>query len=270
MTSPGENMDPMSENRPPLQTYSPKVDRSRDHLSPFHPNSPKMERAREKLLDRLKPRSPKVDRMSNSPKFDRMPNSPKFDRMPKSPKFDRMPPSPKFDRMPGSPKFDRLKQMSPKLDRPRDRFGLLRPGSPKYERPRERNMPFNLNEFVAKRVVQVTSEGLTENRETLPSPARALTLDDSRSPVQLENEKSPSGDQENAFKLESEKNLHTCNICGSTFTFQTNLTRHQRKIHGKPFVRRSLSTSPSPLALNSVPNSPVPMPHSTPVVSPQC
>ena len=32
---------------------------------------------------------------------------------------------------------------------------------------------------------------------------------------------------------------HICGLCGASFTFQTNLTRHQRKLHGKPFVRKS-------------------------------
>lgn len=30
-----------------------------------------------------------------------------------------------------------------------------------------------------------------------------------------------------------------CGLCGGSFSFQTNLTRHQRKLHGKPPVRRS-------------------------------
>ncbi len=30
---------------------------------------------------------------------------------------------------------------------------------------------------------------------------------------------------------------YVCGICEASFTFQTNLTRHQRKLHGKPYVR---------------------------------
>ena len=31
---------------------------------------------------------------------------------------------------------------------------------------------------------------------------------------------------------------YVCGLCMASFTFQTNLTRHQRKLHGRPFVRK--------------------------------
>ena len=63
---------------------------------------------------------------------------------------------------------------------------------------------------------------------------------------------------------------HICGLCGASFTFQTNLTRHQRKLHGKPFVRKSsvnqnmkvdgLPRSEEGLPLSMVPVSAAPMP----------
>ena len=37
---------------------------------------------------------------------------------------------------------------------------------------------------------------------------------------------------------------YICGLCGASFTFQTNLTRHQRKLHGKPYVRRPVPGAP--------------------------
>lgn len=57
---------------------------------------------------------------------------------------------------------------------------------------------------------------------------------------------------------------HICGLCGASFTFQTNLTRHQRKLHGKPFVRKSsvgqkvegLTSQEESMALTVVPSPP--------------
>ena len=43
----------------------------------------------------------------------------------------------------------------------------------------------------------------------------------------------------------SNESLHRCNICFKTFTFSTNLTRHQRNLHGKPHSRRPSTKSDS-------------------------
>ncbi len=39
------------------------------------------------------------------------------------------------------------------------------------------------------------------------------------------------------FPTRLDKGRYICGICDASFTFQTNLTRHQRKLHGKPYVR---------------------------------
>ncbi len=40
------------------------------------------------------------------------------------------------------------------------------------------------------------------------------------------------------FPSRVEGKRYICGLCSASFTFQTNLTRHQRKLHGKPFVRK--------------------------------
>ena len=39
------------------------------------------------------------------------------------------------------------------------------------------------------------------------------------------------------FPTRLHQGRYVCGICEASFTFQTNLTRHQRKLHGKPYVR---------------------------------
>ncbi len=77
------------------------------------------------------------------------------------------------------------------------------------------------------------------------------------------------------FPTRLDKGRYICGICDASFTFQTNLTRHQRKLHGKPYVRnpRANQNRESPENLDS--RSPVShhieikyeVPFSTPVSS---
>ena len=54
-------------------------------------------------------------------------------------------------------------------------------------------------------------------------------------------ESSPSDLDVNTTIIEAKngEKLFRCNICFKAFTFSTNLTRHQRNIHGKPYRRRT-------------------------------
>ena len=47
---------------------------------------------------------------------------------------------------------------------------------------------------------------------------------------------STNGDSQ-SFPTRLHQGRYVCGICEASFTFQTNLTRHQRKLHGKPYVR---------------------------------
>ena len=195
------------------------------------------------------------------------PYSPKLNRSPfhpNSPKLDRS-----VDKLnvlkPNSPRRDRFSN-SPKPERPRDRLGILKPNSPKRDPPREKYIPFNLNEFIAKRVIQeVTSDSYQES--TLGKNAvRSLNLSFDESSNEKRDLSCNGGSDSNGlFPSHATEEHFVCGICGATFTFQTNLTRHQRKIHGKPYVRKSLVSS-SPLT----PKSPVVSPQTTPVPSPKC
>ena len=47
---------------------------------------------------------------------------------------------------------------------------------------------------------------------------------------------STNGDSQ-SFPTKLHQGRYVCGLCEASFTFQTNLTRHQRKLHGKPYVR---------------------------------
>lgn len=46
--------------------------------------------------------------------------------------------------------------------------------------------------------------------------------------------------------------LYRCNVCFKAFTFSTNLTRHQRNIHGKPYRRRTKEMVNKPTSADDV------------------
>ena len=56
------------------------------------------------------------------------------------------------------------------------------------------------------------------------------------SPSQQSSDGSTNGDGQQ-FPTRLHQGRYVCGICEASFTFQTNLTRHQRKLHGKPYVR---------------------------------
>ncbi len=56
-----------------------------------------------------------------------------------------------------------------------------------------------------------------------------------------------SSESDNGFPTYMKNGKYCCGLCDSAFSFDTNLTRHQRNIHGKAIVRKSRTTT-SPLS----------------------
>ena len=112
--------------------------------------------------------------------------------------------------------------------------------------------PMNLGDFIFKKVAQevVKSPMYESSPKDLSKKYRAedygkenqenhlfsrnlqnININQKNSPQSLSAERM-------MFPTHSDGKRHICGLCGASFTFQTNLTRHQRKLHGKPFVRR--------------------------------
>lgn len=105
----------------------------------------------------------------------------------------------------------------------------------------------------------------TQEREKTPKPAKRRKSVASHGGYDSDGSKSPSQHSDSGasgsnsaltaldanFPSRVEGKRYICGLCSASFTFQTNLTRHQRKLHGKPFVRKpvagsGLMSGPSP------------------------
>ena len=82
--------------------------------------------------------------------------------------------------------------------------------------------------------------------------------DGSKSPSQ-HSDTGMSATHDANFPSRVEGKRYICGLCSASFTFQTNLTRHQRKLHGKPYVRKpvggSLTTFPQTTVESTTPTS---------------
>jgi uncharacterized Zn-finger protein len=124
---------------------------------------------------------------------------------------------------------------------------------------RVREVPFNLQDFILKKVVQeVTSSPyaqhigggkmpLNHDKNVLNTSIYSQNGGENYQKVPLSENGSPAGvvNDRGGFPAKSDGKRHICGLCGASFTFQTNLTRHQRKLHGKPYVRRGSTGIPT-------------------------
>lgn len=77
-----------------------------------------------------------------------------------------------------------------------------------------------------------------------PQHHHGYDSDGSKSPSQhSDSGVSSAASLDAQFPSRVEGKRHICCLCSASFTFQTNLTRHQRKLHGKPYVRKPVSSS---------------------------
>ena len=103
--------------------------------------------------------------------------------------------------------------------------------------------------------------------EKPPKPAKrrksmnhGYDSDGSKSPSQHSDANMAALDANFPSRVEGKR--YICGLCSASFTFQTNLTRHQRKLHGKPYVRKPVG------GLNSLSTTTI-MEPTTPKGSPQ-
>lgn len=119
----------------------------------------------------------------------------------------------------------------------------------KPSKDRLSDVPKNLGEFILKKVVQEV-KAPNDKYEHSPKDFSKRSFEDygkenQENAIYSQNinrvQKNSPGNmsaERLMFPSHSDGKRHICGLCGASFTFQTNLTRHQRKLHGKPFVRR--------------------------------
>ncbi len=143
--------------------------------------------------------------------------------------------------------------------------------APSPKMPAVKEVAFNLQDFILNKVVQeVTSSSLSQEMcarsASEAKPATPSVRDSARSAAEgksdipsvrevadattgKENYQSKDGKTNSlspsvrhGLPAKNDGKRHICVLCGASFTFQTNLTRHQRKLHGKPYVRKGSTT----------------------------
>ena len=80
---------------------------------------------------------------------------------------------------------------------------------------------------------QLTPPSIMSKSQRQPKPRRSC---DSSSPLLSSDSSDPQLDMNYPSCMDGKR--YVCGLCLASFTFQTNLTRHQRKLHGRPFVRK--------------------------------